>query len=128
MSWFIDTNVAIHFRDGDEDVFERIDALDGEVMLSIVSRVELEGGVYQIASESGARRMRLDRMLTTLPVVDFDAKSADAYRTIIETVGFSRRKVLDRMIAAQAIANRASLVTLNGDDFRDIPGLDLVEW
>jgi tRNA(fMet)-specific endonuclease VapC len=42
--------------------------------------------------------------------------------------GYSRRKVLDRMIAAQALVDEATLVTRNGDDFRDIPGLTLLEW
>ena len=42
--------------------------------------------------------------------------------------GYSRRKLLDRMIAAQALVHRATLVTLNEDDFRDIPGLHLESW
>jgi tRNA(fMet)-specific endonuclease VapC len=32
------------------------------------------------------------------------------------------------MIAAQAIAHQATLVTRNGDDFRDVPGLAMLEW
>jgi predicted nucleic acid-binding protein len=32
------------------------------------------------------------------------------------------------MIAAQAIMHDAPLITLNGDDFRGIPNLKLVEW
>ena len=56
------------------------------------------------------------------------AAEAQAYRKIVETCGFSRRKVLDRMIAAQAITAGATLVTRNGDDFRDIPNLILLEW
>ena len=47
---------------------------------------------------------------------------------MISICGFSRRKVLDRMIAAQAITYGATLVTRNGDDFRDILGLRLLEW
>jgi tRNA(fMet)-specific endonuclease VapC len=48
-------------------------------------------------------------------------------RQIVEAVGYSRRK-LDRMIAAQALVHRATLVTLNAGDFRDVPGLDLLPW
>jgi tRNA(fMet)-specific endonuclease VapC len=36
--------------------------------------------------------------------------------------------MLDRMIAAQALAHRATVVTQNGDDFREIPGLPLLTW
>ena len=38
----LDTNVAIHLRDGDAVVDERVDALSPPLLLSIVSRVELE--------------------------------------------------------------------------------------
>jgi len=128
VSWLIDTNVAIHFRDGDPETLERFAALDRPVVLSIVSRVELEGGVYQSSADSDLRRQRLDRMLATLLVLDFDDGAANAYRRIIEAVGFSRRKLLDRMIAAQALAKDIPLITCNGDDFRDIPRLTLIEW
>ena len=67
-------------------------------------------------------------MLSSIPVLDFDAASADAYRMIVEAAGYSRRKLLDRMIAAQALAHRATLATLNQADFSDVPGLQLLVW
>lgn len=128
MAYVLDTNVAIHLRDGAPDVATRITALEGAILLSIISRVELEGGVYREATQAGLRRSRLDAMLKALPVLDFDGAAADAYRRIVEAAGYSRRKVVDRMIAAQALAHRATLVTFNADDFRDIPGLSLLAW
>lgn len=128
MPHFIDTNIAIHLRDGDRFVRAQLDALGDEVLLSIVSRVELEGGVYQDPAQAAARRARLDRMLTGMGVVPFDGDDAAAYGVIVSILGYSRRKVLDRMIAAQAIVLRAPLITLNGADFRGIPGLGLLEW
>lgn len=35
---------------------------------------------------------------------------------------------LDRMIAAQALIHRATLVTLNAGDFADVVGLQLIAW
>jgi tRNA(fMet)-specific endonuclease VapC len=32
------------------------------------------------------------------------------------------------MIAAQALLHRATLVTLNAGDVRDVPGLELLSW
>ena len=58
----------------------------------------------------------------------FDDAAADAYRGIVEAVGYSRRKLLDRMIAAQALVHRATLVTQNAADFSDVLGLDLLAW
>lgn len=128
MAYLLDTNVAIHLRDGDPEITERIAALEGVILLSIISRVELEGGVLREPSNAGVRRSRLDAMLRILPVLDFDSGAADAYRTIVEAIGYSRRKVADRMIAAHALAHQATLVTFNADDFRDIPGLSLLAW
>ena len=67
-------------------------------------------------------------MLRAIPTLAFDDASADAYRTIVERVGFSRHKLLDRMIAAQAIVHRATVVTMDPDDFNDVPGLDVLAW
>jgi predicted nucleic acid-binding protein len=128
MAYILDTDVAIHLRDRDVAITLRTGELGGPVFLSIISRVELEGGVYRDPSRSALRRTRLDAMLRTLPTLAFDDAAADAYRSIVEITGYSRRKLLDRMIAAQALVHRATLVTCNGDDFRDVPGLSLLEW
>ena len=128
MSFVLDTNVAIHLRDGNPAVAERLSRLDGAVLMSIVTRVELEGGVYRDPTDAPLRRVRLDAVLSAIPTLAFDDAAADAYRTIVERVGYSRRKLLDRMIAAQALVHRATVVTMNPDDFADIPGLDVLAW
>lgn len=128
MAFLLDTRVAIGLRDGDPDVVAKIATLEGAVLLSIVTRVELEGGVYREPANTGARRARLDAILAALPVLAFDDQAAEAYRGIVETVGYSRRKLLDHMIAAQALVHRAAVVTQNPADFRDIPGLEVVAW
>jgi tRNA(fMet)-specific endonuclease VapC len=124
----LDTNVAIYLRDGDAKVTETVLAAGEPLLLSVVTRIELEGGVYRDPAQIGARRARLDAILSTIPVLDFDEASADAYRMIVETAGYSRRKLLDRMIAAQALVHRATLATLNPSDFFDVPGLQLLTW
>lgn len=128
MAFLLDTNVAIHLRDGDAEITRKVAALDDAILLSIITQVELEGGVHRIPSEAGVRRARLDVLLAGLPVVAFDAAAAQAYGGIVAAAGYSRRKLLDRMIAAQALVHRAVLVTLNPDDFRDIPALQIRAW
>lgn len=124
----LDTSVAIELRDADPRTTEQVEALDGSVILSIITRIELEGGVHRVPGEAGLRRQRLDVVLDVLPTVPFGDEAADVYRSIIDAVGFSRRKMADRMIAAQALATDATLVTRNPSDFRDIPGLKLLAW
>jgi predicted nucleic acid-binding protein len=128
LAFLLDTDVAIHLRDGDEVVTAKVAALTGAILLSVVSRVELEGGVYRDIAQASVRRPRLDAILAALPVLAFDDTAADAYRKIVESAGYSRRKILDRMIAAQALVHRATLVTRNAADFRDVPGIDLMVW
>ncbi len=124
----LDTNVAIHLRDGDPAVTGKIAALGAGVLMSIVTRVELEGGVYREPAYAGLRRARLDAMLAAIPVVAFDDLSAATYGRIVAQAGYSRRKLLDRMIAAQALVCRAALATQNPADFQDVPGLTLEIW
>jgi tRNA(fMet)-specific endonuclease VapC len=126
--FLLDTNIAIRLRDGEPGVTRNITALQGVVLLSIVTRIELEGGVYRDPSLVAIRRPRLEILLATLPVLPFDELAADAYRSIVQVAGYSRRKLLDRMIAAQALVHHATLVTQNSDDFSDIPGLGLLVW
>ena len=79
-------------------------------------------------SFSAMRRDAVDLLLATFPVLPFDADAMRAYRGIVASVGFSRRKVADRMVAATAIAHDLTLITMNGKDFSDIPGLPLTIW
>lgn len=128
MAFIIDTNVAIHVRDGDQEVTAKVAALRGAVMISVVTRVELEGGVYRDPQNAAKRRARLDVMLAALPCLAFDDDAAERYGAIVAHAGYSRRKLLDRMIAAQALVHRATLITLNANDFSDVPGLKLRAW
>ena len=106
----------------------RVQALQRPISISILTRVELEGGVYRDQAVAHLRRTQLEIFLQSTPVLDFDARCADAYRRIVEAAGYSRRKLLDRMIAAQALVHGATLVTLNADDFSDVPELSLLGW
>jgi tRNA(fMet)-specific endonuclease VapC len=128
LTYLLDTSVAILVRDGDPETLKRVRTLDGAALLSIITRVELEGGVYRDPLQAARRRIRLDTMLASLPVVAFDDAAAERYGLIVQAAGYSRRKLLDRMIAAQALVHRATLITKNPGDFRDCPGLTILEW
>jgi predicted nucleic acid-binding protein len=128
VAFLLDTNVAIHLRDGDPMVTQKVAALEGAVLISVVTRVELEGGVYWEPSQASIRRARLDAMLNAIPALAFDDLAAKTYEAIVASAGYSRRKLLDRMIAAQALVHQATVVTFNQDDFSDVPGLSSLVW
>ena len=126
--WLIDTNVAIHLRDGDDSIEQKVAVLEGGLFLSVVSLVELQGGLYRDPTQTERMRVRLDTIIESLTILTFKADEAQRYGEIVRHVGYSRSKLLDRMIAAQAIAIGATLITMNGSDFQDIPGLTLEIW
>ena len=127
MAVLLDTSVVIHLRDSTALV-ERLLQLGERPALSAISRVELENGVYRDPQWSALRRATLDAMLAQLHTISFGEEAIAAYRGIVEALGYSRRKTLDRMIAATALVEGRTLVTLNGDDFTEIPGLEVDVW
>ena len=127
MPHLLDTSVAIHLRDSSA-LEDHLAQLDERPALSAVSRVELENGVYRDPRWSAVRRATLDAMLARMETLDFGEEAVAAYRAIVAAVGYSKRKTLDRMIAATALAHGLTLVTLNGRDFADVPGLGLEVW
>lgn len=128
VAYIIDTNVAIRLRDGEADIIDKVDALDDAILMSVVTRVELEGGVYRETDAITQRRAAVDLILKAIPALTFGEEAAVAYGAIVAHAGYSRRKILDCMIAAQALVIHATLVTMNKDDFADIPGLNVLAW
>ena len=128
MAYLIDTNIAIHARDGTEAVLDKFIEHDGAVLLSSLSLAELERGVFKNPTFTAIRRARLDILLRHIPVLPFDASSARAYGQIIAQCGWVRGRDYNRMIAAHAISSGSVLVTDNVAGFRDVPGLVIENW
>ena len=128
MAYLIDTNIAIHARDGTDAVLAKLAEHDGEVLLSALSLAELLRGVYRDPRLSAIRQARLEVLLRGLPVLPFDASAAVVYGRIIAQCGWARGRDYDRMIAAHAISSHSILVTNNLADFTDIPGLSTENW
>jgi tRNA(fMet)-specific endonuclease VapC len=128
LAYLLDTNIAIHARDGADVVLDKLVEHDGEVLLSALSLAELQRGLYKDPSHTALRQARLKVLMRSLPVLPFDAAAAEAYGQIIARCGWVKGRDFDRMIAAHAICTGSILVTDNGSDFRDIPGLGLENW
>ena len=128
MAFLIDTNIAIHARDGTEAVLDKLAEHDGEVLISALSLAELERGLYKNPSYTALRQTRLNILLQHIPVLPFDADAAKAYGRIIAQCGWAKGRDYHRMIAAHAISTGAVLVMANDADFHDIPGLSIENW
>ncbi len=128
MPYLLDTNIAIHARDGTDTVLDKLSEHGGEVLLSALSLAELQRGIFRDSNFTAIRQARLEVLLRGLPVLPFDASAAVAYGRIIAQCGWTKGRDYDRMIAAHAISSGCTLVTNNESDFRDIPGLSLENW
>jgi tRNA(fMet)-specific endonuclease VapC len=124
----LDTNIAIHARDGTEAVLQKLAEYDGAVLLSALTLAELQRGLFKDPVNTALRQARLDVLIRHLPVLCFDAEAACIYGTIVAQCGWAKGRDYDRMIAAHAISSASVLVTNNVADFRDIPGLGLENW
>jgi predicted nucleic acid-binding protein len=51
---------------GDPTVTQQVAALEGAVLISVVTRLELEGGVYREPAHASIRRARLDPILSAI--------------------------------------------------------------
>ena len=74
------------------------------------------------------RRVRLDALMEVIEVMDFNEEMATIYGQIVARSGYSRRKIIDRMIASTALIHDLTLITTNGADFADIDGLKMEIW
>ena len=128
MAFLIDTNIAIHARDGTDSVLDNLARHDGAVLLSALSLAELQRGLYKNPAYTALRRARLEVLMEYLPVLPFDAAAAEIYGQIIAQCGWVKGRDYDRMIAAHALSTGSILVTNNEADFRDIPGLVIENW
>ena len=127
MAYLIDTNIAIHLRDGDAKVLARFGEHSGGVAMSALTLTELERGLYKTPALAAQRTPRLDSVLRHIPVLPYDREAALAYGRIIAQRGWAG-KDYDRMIAGHAISTRSILVTNNVSDFTGIAGLSLEDW
>lgn len=115
-------------REGIASSLERAERLGAIALLSVLSVVELEGGVPLAPEGAPTRRLLLDEFYATMEILDFGQSEAKEYSAIVGALGYSRPRIIDRLIAAQAIVAGATLATLNPRDFRDIPRLRVENW
>lgn len=128
MAYLIDTNIAIHARDGTDSVPSKLSENAGKIILSALSLAELQCGLGKNLQHAALRMARLAILLPRLSVIPFDEAAAIAYGRIIGQCGWVKSRDFDRMIAASAIATASTLVTNNLGDFSNIPGLALENW
>jgi tRNA(fMet)-specific endonuclease VapC len=126
--YLLDATTLFAAAAGDSATLSKLSRLPiGAVAISAIAYGEL-----LTAGASAGRNPRLAENLAliaqNLDILPFDRKAADAYGALLRKTEPKRRRMLDRMTAAQAIAGDRTLLTLAPQDFADLPGLALESW
>ena len=125
--YLLDTNACIDFVDGrSEKARLRIDKEFGRLTVSAITIAELMVG-SKFSTDPEKDKERVETFLEGVSVAQFDQAAAMVYGDVIRQIGV-KRKSFDRLIGVQALSLGLTLVTSNGDDFADVPGLKVENW
>lgn len=131
MVWVLDTNACIRvLNNTSAALVKRMRGTDpAHIALCSVVKAELLYGARKSSRRADNLRLleRFFMPLTSLPFDDVCAEQYGVIRTELETAG-TPIGPNDLMIAATALANDATLVTHNLQEFARVPGLRLEDW
>jgi predicted nucleic acid-binding protein len=128
LGYLLDTNVLIDLVEGGRDFATAHSRFDEGGFLSVISTVELHAGAVVDGRVDPEMKRRIAEIVESFVELPFTSAEAEAYARTIAVIGFSRRVIIDRMIAVTALTNDLTLVTANPRDFRAIPGLRVEDW
>jgi len=123
--------VIRYLIDADSSIYAMVDAASpvnrhigefepGEIAISAISFSEIALGTQL---QKPPPPEVLEAFISAIPIVPFDEAAAREYAKL----PFKRAR-FDRLLAAHALSIRAVVVTNNGNDFADVPGLVVENW
>jgi len=134
----LDTDTLTLFFSGQERVVSRRQMETDEVAITVISRIEtLQGRFAMLLKAADGAELRraqqwLDRTvdnLTAIPkVFPIDDAAAAVFDRLREHKKLKKIGRRDLLIASIALAKRATVVTRNLKDFRQVQGLLVENW
>jgi predicted nucleic acid-binding protein len=127
MAHLLDSDTLIDYFANAPDIVALIDSLiPTGIAVSIITYMELYQGVLRGTADAA----QLQAFIETVPPLPISVAVAQRCAQLRETLAAQSRRVrpraLDLLIAATALEYGLTLVTANTDDYRDIPGLALL--
>lgn len=133
----LDTDTLTLLLAGHPRVTERHRRETDEVVLSILVRIETLQGRFAtlLKAADGSELLRgqerldqAERALAAFRIVPIDAAVAAEFDRLRQAKRLKKIGRADLVIAAIALAHRATLVTRNLRHFRQVPGLQVDNW
>jgi tRNA(fMet)-specific endonuclease VapC len=132
----LDTDTLTHLLRGHKRVTARRAEATAEVALTVVTRFEvLQGRFASVLKAADGEKLLLaqqrlvdtERDLEKFIILTVDAAASGEFDRLRQNKKLKIGRA-DLLIAAIALANRATLVTRNHKDFRKVPGLRIENW
>lgn len=125
--YLLDATVVFAAASGEMATLAKLSRLPiGDVAISAIVHGEL---LTAMAGGKSARLLENIALLAqNVDILAFDRRAAETFGELLRRIEPKRRRMLDRMVAAQAIAEGRTLVTLTPQDFADLPGLTVESW
>lgn len=133
----LDSDTLSLLFQGHARVEGRLRSAEPDIATTMITRIEVLRGRFEAilkaadADHLQQAHMRLrdsEQQLTTLPILPIDASAAEQFEKLLRNKKLKSIGRGDLLIAAIALANRATLVTRNQRDFRKVPSLRIENW
>ena len=133
----LDTDTLSLLMQGHERLEERTSKAEEEVVITSISRIEVLQGRFAsvLKAEDGEKlllaQQRLDvteAYLGEVKVLPVDLTASAEFDKLRANKKLKKIGRGDLLIAAVTLAHRATLVTRNLRDFRQVPGLQVENW
>ncbi len=130
MTYLLDTNICIYIINAQPaQVLQRLVQAGRESLaISTVTVAELAFGIAK--STRADSRAKLENFLSKFPIVDWDQDAAWIYVNVRRDLEAKGQRIGERdlLLACQALALDATMVTNNTREFERVEGLKLENW
>ena len=130
MTYLLDTNICIYIiNEQPVHVVQRlIQAGRESLAISTVTVAELAFGIAKSKREGS--RIKLENFLSQFPIVDWNQEAAWMYGHVRKALEAKGQRIGERdlLLACQALALDATMVTNNTREFERVDGLKWENW
>lgn len=130
MTYLLDTNICIYIiNERSAQVLQRVIQAGRESLaISTVTVAELAFGAAK--STRPDSRAKLENFLSKFPIVDWDQDAAWIYGNVRKALEIKGQRIGERdlLLACQALALDATMVTNNTREFERVEGLKMENW
>ncbi len=133
----LDTDIFTLLIKPHPTVANRYRLCEDTVALTLVTRIEALEGRFAFVKKAcdgdqllvaQARLEHTEGNLALFPCLSFDAAATTEFDHLLQNKKVKKIGRADLLIAAIALARRATVVTRNVRDFRQVPGLRVENW